>query len=59
MNNEKIQEHAFKEFLKNIVKSSPVYPNNVKDDLMAIIDLGKNPEEICEKTLIYFSKYNR
>ena len=57
MPNEKIQDHAFKELLKEIVKRN--YPDNVKNDLMAIIDIGETPEEICKATIIYFSTHNR
>ena len=53
--NEKLQEHIYKETLKQIVDSSPNYSDKIKSDVKAIIDSGKSPEEICKATLTYFS----
>lgn len=55
MNQERINEHAAKEALKYIVDNSPNYPDNIKQDLKRIIDIGKSPEEILEATLTYFA----
>lgn len=53
--NEKLQEHIYKETLKQIVDSSPNYSDKIKSDVKAIIDAGRSSEEICEATLTYFS----
>lgn len=53
--NEKLQEHIYKEALKQIVENSPNYSDKIKSDVKAIIDAGKSPEEICKATLTYFA----
>lgn len=52
---ENLQEHIYKEALKQIVDSSPNYSDRIKSDVKAIIDTGKSPEEICKATLTYFA----
>lgn len=49
------QEHTVKELLKKIVDESYNYTPKMKDDIKAIIDVGKTPEEICQAVLSYFS----
>ena len=44
-----------KKTLKTIVKNSPNYSEEVKNDLKIIIDNGKTQEEIFSETLLYFS----
>lgn len=44
-----------KKTLKTIVKNSPNYSEEVKNDLKMIIDNGKTHEEIFSETLLYFS----
>ena len=53
--NEKLQEHIYKETLKQIVDNSPNYSDKIKSDVKAIIDAGKSPEEICKAALTYFA----
>lgn len=53
--NEKLQEHIYKETLKQIVDNSPNYSDKIKSDVKAIIDAGKSSEEICKATLTYFA----
>ena len=53
--NEKMQEHIYKETLKQIVDNSPNYSDKIKSDVKAIIDAGKSPEEICKAALTYFA----
>lgn len=55
MNQEKMQEHVFKEMLKRIVDNSPNYTEKMKCALKMIIDAGTTPEEILKATLSYFS----
>ena len=52
---ENLQEHIYKETLKQIVDNSPNYSDKIKSDVKAIIDAGKSPEEICKATLTYFA----
>ena len=54
--NEKLQEHIYKETLKQIVDNSPNYSDKIKSDVKAIIDAGKSPEEICKAALTYFAE---
>lgn len=54
--NEKLQEHIYKETLKQIVDNSPNYSDKIKRDVKAIIDAGKSPEEICKAALTYFAE---
>lgn len=53
--NEKLQEHIYKETLKQIVDNSPNYSDKIKRDVKAIIDAGKSSEEICKAMLTYFA----
>jgi len=55
MDEQKIQEHVYKEMLKGIVDESPNYTKHIKDDVKAIIDAGRSLEEICKMTLAYFA----
>ena len=50
-----IQEHFYKEMLKQVVKNSPNYTEKIKSDLCNIIDIGKTPEDICQAVLLYFA----
>ncbi len=52
---ENLQEHIYKETLKQIVDNSPNYSDRIKSDVKAIIDAGKSPGEICKATLTYFA----
>ncbi len=53
--NENLQEHIYKETLKQIVDNSFNYTEKMKSEVKAIIDAGKSPEEICKATLTYFA----
>lgn len=53
--NEKVQEHFYKETLKQIVDNSPNYSDGMKYDLKALINAGKSSEEICKAMLTYFA----
>ena len=52
---EKLQEHIYKETLKQIVDNSPNYSDGIKNDVKAIINAGKSAEEICKAMLTYFA----
>ena len=52
------QEHVIKEILKKIVKESPNYPEDIKRDIIMIIDAGNTAEEIFAATLDYFMSRN-
>ena len=55
MNQNKLNEHMAKEAMKHIVDNSPNYTHQMKQDLKAIIDAGRSPEEICKAMLSYFA----
>ena len=57
MTEKEMQEHTFKELLKNVVDNGQNYTEKMKFDLKEIIDHGKSPEEICVATLAYFAMY--
>lgn len=52
-----IQEHFYKETLKNCVRTCQNYTEKMKQDLCRIIDCGQTPEEICQAVLLYFATY--
>lgn len=55
MNPEMMDEREAKEKLKSIVDSYPVYTDEMKEKLKDIIESGKQPEEIFEQLMAYFS----
>lgn len=50
---EKLQEHLDKETLKGIVKRSRNYSDEVKQNVISIIDAGRSPEDICTAVISY------
>ena len=50
---EKLQEHLCKETLKGIVRGSRNYSDEVKQNVISIIDVGRSPEEICTTVISY------
>ena len=52
-----IQEHIYKEMLKQIINNSPNYTEKIKCDLCSIVDAGNTPEEIIKSILTYFATY--
>lgn len=55
MNPEMIDERVAKEELKRIVDSYEIYTDEMKEKLKGIIESGKQPEEIFEQMIAYFS----
>lgn len=55
MNPEMMDEREAKEALKRVVDSYPVYTDEMKEKLKGIIESGKQPEEIFEQLIAYFS----
>ena len=49
----KLQEHLYKETLKSIVKGSQNYSDEIKHNVISIIDIGRSPEEICTAVISY------
>ena len=49
----KLQEHLYKETLKGFVRGSQNYADEVKQNVISIIDAGRSPEEICTAVISY------
>ncbi len=52
----KLREHLYKETLKGIVKGSQNYSDEIKHNVISIIDVGRSPEEICTAGILMAQK---